>query len=173
MFSTGHIVPCWNIDEFKNLNYKADIHKDIELIDAYEKSGHYRPSMSLHNYFQPNPFPEVVWDYIVPNFSNLENIGVAINYFKPGQYLPVHVDLFEKYSHIHGIENEEIVRVIIRLEDSKPGQISQVCDQTIGKWNAGDWFQWDAKDPHAFYNFSMQDRYAIQLTGTKIQKNLF
>jgi hypothetical protein len=172
MFKKGHIVPRWNISEFKALNYKFDTHKDDRLLDQYEEVGHDRSRMALYNYFQPNPFPSVVSDYIVPHFSDLEHVGVAINYFKPAQYLPVHVDLFGKYSQIHGIEDEEITRIILMLEDSKPGQISQICDQTIGCWKAGDWFQWDSEDPHAFYNFSMHDRYAIQITGTKLNKKL-
>jgi hypothetical protein len=53
------------------------------------------------------------------------------------------------------------------LEDSKPGQVSQACGKTYGEWQAGDWIQWDSDDPHAVYNLSMHDRYAIQLTGTK------
>ena len=172
MFNSGHIEPRWKINEFKTLQYKYDTHKDTALLKEYESVGHNMESMTLYNYFQPNPFPAVVHDYIIPQFAHLDHIGVAINYFKPGQYLPVHVDLFGKYSEVHGLEDEEITRIIIMLEDSAPGQISQVCDQTIGVWSAGDWFQWDSDDAHAFYNFSTKDRYAIQLTGTKRQKGL-
>lgn len=168
MFNSGHIEPKWDILEFKRLNYKHDTHKDKDLLDQYAEVGHRMESMTLYNYFQPNPFPPVVFDYIVPHFKNLEHVGVAINYFKPGQYLPVHVDLFGKYSAVHELDDEEITRIILMLEDSSPGQISQICDETIGNWKAGDWFQWDSDDPHAFYNFSMKDRYAIQITGTKI-----
>mgnify|MGYP003653271452 CR=1 FL=1 len=172
MFNSGHIAPQWNIEEFKVLNYKYDTHKDQELLDQYAAVGHKMDSMTLYNYFQPNPFPSVVFDYILPQFE-LDHVGVAINYFKPGQYLPAHVDLYGKYSAVHKIEDEEITRVILMLEDSTIGQISQICDKTIGKWSAGDWFQWDSEDEHAFYNFSMKDRYAVQLTGTKRQQSLF
>lgn len=171
MLVTGHINPDWNINEFKSLNYKFDTHKDQDLLDEYEVAGHDMQKMTLYNYFQPNPMPDVVWDYIVPHFE-LDHVGIAINYFKPSQYLPVHVDLFGKYSAVHGIEDEEIVRAILMLEDSVPGQISQICNETFGSWNAGDWFQWDSDDPHAFYNMSMVDRYAIQITGTKRQSKL-
>ena len=169
MFESGNIEPKWNIEEFKALDYKADVHKDYDLIDLYEATGHYKPNMSLYNYFQPNPMPKVVYDYIVPHF-HLTNVGVAVNYFKPGQYLPVHTDLFERYIEVHGVKYEDIVRIIVMLEDCSPGQISQVDQVTMGNWKAGDWFQWGAPDPHAFYNFSMQDRYGIQITGVKKQK---
>lgn len=172
MFSKGHIDPQWDIKEFKALNYKADTHKDQGLLEEYAQVGHNMESMTLYNYFQPNPLPECVEQYIIPCFDYLKNIGIAVNYFKPSQYLPVHVDLYGKYSAVHKLDDEEITRIIIMLEDSQLGQISQVGDETVGKWSAGDWFQWDKDDPHAFYNFSKHDRYAIQLTGTKTQKKL-
>ena len=172
MLSKGRIAPHWDINEFKELNYKADTHKDQALLEQYAHAGHSMQSMALYNYFQPNPLPQCVENYIMPYFNYLENIGVAVNYFKPAQYLPVHVDLFGRYSEVHQIAAEEITRIIIMLEDSQPGQISQECDETVGKWSAGDWFQWDSADAHAFYNFSTRDRYAIQLTGTKRQKTL-
>ena len=60
---------------------------------------------------------------------------------------------------------ESIVRYIVMLEDSSPGQIIQLEKNCIGTWRAGDCFGWNYKDLHAFYNFSRKDRYAIQVTG--------
>ena len=51
------------------------------------------------------------------------------------------------------------------LEDSSPGQILQIKDIAHCKWNAGDCFYWNHDEIHAFYNFGMKDRYAIQITG--------
>jgi hypothetical protein len=53
------------------------------------------------------------------------------------------------------------------LEDSSPGQILQVKDTAYCKWKSGDCFYWNYDEIHAFYNFSMKDRYAIQITGVK------
>jgi hypothetical protein len=168
MFNSGNIRPFWNIEEFKSLDYKYDVHKDTDLVDLYETSGHHRPSISMYNYFEPNPMPDTIYNYIVKHFD-LDHVAVAVNYFKPGQYIPVHTDLFQKYMEVHSVAYEDIIRTIVMLEDCSPGQISQVDQVTMGNWKAGDWFQWCAPDPHAFYNFSMQDRYAIQITGVKKQ----
>jgi hypothetical protein len=111
--------------------------------------------------------PESVDNYIIPAFDHLDHIAIAINLFKPGQYLPMHVDLFGRYKQVNKLNNEEVTRIIIMLEDSQPGQVSQACGKTFGEWCAGNWIQWDSDDPHAVYNLSMHDRYAIQLTGTK------
>lgn len=165
MLTTGQIQPTWDIADYQDLPFKYDTHKNALLLDQYESAGHDRKMMSLFNYFEPNPMPSSVTE-IVARFSHILNKSAAINMFKPGQYLPMHVDLFGKYRTLHDLtDNHKIVRVIVMLEDSEPGQISQVCDETIGKWNAGYWLQWDETDPHAFYNFSMSDRYAIQITG--------
>jgi hypothetical protein len=162
---TGHITPNWDLDKFKTLSYKYDTHKDTELLDRYVKLGHVRSSMTLWNYFQPNPMPSSV-EYVLTNFEHMSNISVAVNLFKPGQYLPTHVDLFERYRSVHNLRSSaNIVRTVVMLEDSEPGQISQACDATFGSWIAGFWLQWSESDPHAFYNFSMKDRYALQITG--------
>ena len=115
----------------------------------------------------------MVFDYIVPQFD-ITNVSVAINMFTPGQYLPLHGDLYGKYKTFHNLKNENIRRFVLMLEDSVPGQISQICDETIGTWKAGDWFGWDNDDIHAVYNFSTVWRYGIQITGvpTKNQMDL-
>jgi hypothetical protein len=167
MLTTGHIHPQWNIEDFKTLAYKYDTHKDSKLLDQYEQLGHSRSNMTLYNYFEPNPMPVSIRDDILNNFPQLTNVSIAVNLFKPGQYLPTHVDLFEKYRSVHGLDKSaDVARVIVMLEDSESGQISQACNQTFGEWNAGFWLQWEESDPHAFYNFSMKDRYAVQITGT-------
>jgi hypothetical protein len=166
MLQVGTLYPEWNVEEFKTLNYKFDTHKDSELLDRYENLGHSRLNMTLYNYFEPNPMPEVISRYVLPKFSHMSHISVAVNLFKPGQYLPVHVDLFGRYREVHKLgSSAKIARAILMLEDSEPGQISQACGETYGEWRAGFWLQWEEPDPHAFYNFSMKDRYALQITG--------
>lgn len=166
MLTTGNLYPEWDIEDFKKLAYKYDTHKDADLLSKYESLGHSRNNMTLYNYFEPNPMPEIVNRYILPKFSHLSHVSVAVNLFKPGQYLPVHFDLFEKYRAVHSLDKSaKIARAILMLEDSESGQISQACNETYGEWRAGFWLQWEEPDLHAFYNFSMKDRYALQVTG--------
>lgn len=170
MLKTGHLPPAWNIDDFVHLRYRYDTPYDTGnrgLIEQYMASGHSFYNMSMYNCFEIQVLPEVVDNYIKPAFGHLKNLSAAVNLFRPGQYLPLHVDRFERYRKINKIVDEQIVRVILMLEDSKPGQISQVGDIATGSWSAGDWFQWDADDYHTFYNLSVYDRYAVQLTATQ------
>lgn len=160
-----HIMPKWNIEEFKNLQYSLTTYKNEKIVNQYANAGHNKSMISLYNYHEPNPMPNCVYDYIKPHFHFLNHIALAVNYFKPGQYLPLHSDLYEKYIKIYNTNNYDIVRFILMLENSCPGQILQIKDFCIGSWKSGDCFKWNSNDLHAFYNFSMKDRYAIQITG--------
>ena len=78
----------------------------------------------------------------------------------------MHYDLYDKYKSVFSVDSaDKIIRVMVMLENSVPGQILQINDRAIAKWSAGDWFGWQGREPHASYNFSMSDRYALQLTG--------
>lgn len=162
-----HITPKWNIEDFKNLQYCLTTYKGEGIINEYVKSGHSKDMISLFNYHEPNPMPDYVFDYIKPQFNFLAHVTLAVNYFKPGQYLPLHSDLYGRYIEVYNVDPKNIVRTILMLEDFSPGQILQIKDSCIGTWKSGDCFSWKYDDLHAFYNFSMNDRYAIQITGVE------
>jgi len=162
----SHIEPNWNISEFYDLDYFLTTHKDQKLLNLYEKSGHSKENMTLYNCHEPSFIPNCVYTYIKPKFEFLDNIAVAVNYFKPGQYLPIHTDIFGKYMKIYNVQFEKIVRYIIMLDNGSSGQILQIGDNTFSNWKSGDCFSWGSDVVHAFYNMSMKDRYAVQLTGT-------
>jgi hypothetical protein len=163
----NHIKPNWNIGDFYNLNYILCTHKDEELVSQYLSSGHSKEKLSMYKYHLPNPMPKCVNEYIIPHFTFLDKVTPAVNCFKPGQYLPLHTDLYGKYVEINEVDSEKVIRCMVMLEDSLPGQILQIKDIAYCKWNAGDCFYWDYNEIHAFYNFSMKDRYAIQITGVR------
>lgn len=163
----NHIEPNWDIEEFKNLDYVLCTHKDLSLVDQYLSSGHSKEKLSMYKYHLPNPMPRCVYEYIIPHFTFLDKVAAAVNYFKPGQYLPLHTDLFGKYVELNHIYSKNVIRCMVMLEDNSPGQILQVKDISYCKWKSGDCFYWNYDDIHAFYNFSMNDRYAVQITGIK------
>ena len=166
MLKFFHIPQSWNIEDFYNLDYTLTTHKDSALLSQYQSTGHHLESMTLYNCHQPKRMPDAVFLYIKPKFDFLHNIGMAVNLFKPGQYLPLHVDLFGRFVEVTGAKLENIVRYMVMLEDAAPGQILQIGNQCHTNWQAGDCFGWQHNESHALYNFSMQNRYAIQVTGT-------
>jgi hypothetical protein len=165
MYIDGKIDPLWNISDFYKLEYKLDYHKDLALIEKYAHLGHPIKSMSVYNCFDDKI--DIDKSYILEKFNFLNHLSIAINLFKPGQYLPCHRDLYQRYKTVHGLESSEnIYRIILMLENSSPGQILQIEDRAIAHWSAGNWYGWKDFDLHAFYNFSMENRYAVQITGT-------
>jgi hypothetical protein len=161
-----HIDPCWNIDEFKELQYKKASYKGSELLESYINVGHTVSSMELYNYFEPNPMPECIENYIKPKFNFLKNIGIAVNLFKVGQFIPQHSDRYDRFKEVHNLSSiDSIVRYVVMLEDGLPGQILEIDNKCFSMWKAGDCFSWKNITLHAFYNFSKADRYALQITG--------
>lgn len=165
-----NIIPNWCIEDFHNLDYTLCTHKDENLVNRYLHSGHNRENLSMYKYHLPNPMPKCIYDYIIPHFTFLNKVAPAVNYFKPGQYLPLHTDLYGKYIEINDVDSKNVIRCMVMLEDSSPGQILQIKDVAHCKWKAGDCFYWNYDEIHAFYNFSLRDRYAIQITGVLNQK---
>ena len=164
-----NIEPVWNMERYRALDYKLDHHKDKDLTQKYLDAGHSADAMTLYNYFEPNPMPPSI-EYICSYFTELEKISVAVNLFKPGQYLPVHVDLYDAYKKLHRLTNEIIYRYIIMLEDGVDGQMSVIGNDVHTMWEAGDVFGWKECDKHTFINLSTEDRYAVQLTGVQANR---
>lgn len=154
----------FDINEFRQLKYnKATV--DPIFLQKYIDIGHSKEQMVIYNYFEPNKMPNVV-SLIKNYFTFLSPLSVAINYIKPGQYLPLHSDLYKKWTSVNGIKDpNEIQRYIVMLEDRVPGQILEIGNKTISQWKQGDYFGWQGPEQHAVYNFSNKDRFAVQVTG--------
>jgi hypothetical protein len=161
---SGHITPNWNSTDYHKLNYnQATIHQ--LYLDRYVAAGHNCDQIKVWNYFEPNPMPKSI-NYIKQQFKNLKFLSSAVNLILPGQYLPHHSDLYERWMLFHNVTDiENVYRAIVMLDNSVSGQILQIDTNTIDHWQAGDWFAWTGKTSHAIYNFSTENRYAIQLTG--------
>jgi hypothetical protein len=81
--------------------------------------------------------------------------------------MPIHYDRFTAYKKINNLDDgASICRFMIMLEDSVDGQMLQIGGTIYNQWKAGRVFHWCNKDMHTFYNLSLENRYAVQLTGT-------
>jgi hypothetical protein len=161
-----HIKPNWNIEEFYNLDYSIADYHDSQEVDIYVSKGHVRKNIGLYKYHEPNPMPSCVNNLVITHFTHLENLAVAVNLFKPGQYLPYHSDVYTRYKEIFDIKDKTISRTMVMLEDWKPGQILCINTSSYTNWIAGDCYIWHDYEQHTFINLSLFDRYALQITGT-------
>lgn len=162
---TGHLDPNWNSDDFVSLQYKKDTIKTYCELENYVSSGHNRNSIVLYNYFEPAPMPSGVKDVKQYFQTDYKNVGIAVNLFTPGCYVPDHFDLYQKYKEFYEI-NGPVCRFIVMLDDHVAGQMLSIDGNVITNWCAGDYFGWQDAQSHAFYNMSTVNRYAIQVTGS-------
>lgn len=164
-----HIPVKWNIEEFKKLSYtEAPFHDNYE-INRYTSVGHNRDNLNVYKYLEPNIMPSCVHEYVYTFFSELKGLTSAVNFFKPASYLPYHSDSYKRYRELFNITSETIIRSVIMLEDWVPGQIILIDKKSFSGWSAGDAFSWENDTPHSFYNMSLVDRYALQITGHMVK----
>ena len=125
---------------------------------------HLADAMIIYNRFETHGLPDSA-DYIRSFFSDLKHVTLSAMLLKPGNYIPQHWDLYGAYRKVFDVKDASIMRAMIMLEDGVPGQIFQLGSDTITDWHAGDVFSWHDQTVHATYNFSMVNRYAVQVTG--------
>lgn len=165
----GHIKPIWNINDFKSLQYNNPVANTERVFENYLHSGHSDQALNIRNYHEPNPMPDCV-EKIKQDFAkNYDKVSIAVNLFLPGCYVPMHSDDYKAYKRVHNVTKEKVIRFIVMLEDHVPGQISCVEDYCITHWQAGDYVAWENNQTHAFYNMSMENRYALQITTVESQ----
>lgn len=164
----GHCDVVWDIDPFKILEYKKDTIKTSYELGEFARLGHNFDNMILYNYFEPNQMPSGVQE-VKEKFQKYFNcVGIAVNLFVPGTYVPFHMDLYQRFKKVNNITKEQdVYRFIVMLEDGKHGQILQVGESIYHRWKAGDYFGWKNDEIHASYNLSMENRYALQVTASK------
>ena len=161
-----HVAPWWDMQEYRDLEYVKTYHKDLELNQRYQDHGHLESAMIIYNRFETMGLPASA-EYIRGHFSDFTNVTMSAMLLLPGNYLPLHWDLYQAYQRVFDVGSRRIYRAMIMLEDSRPGQIFQLGSETWGQWSAGQVFGWYDQEHHATYNFSFYNRYAMQITATE------
>lgn len=165
-WSRGHVSRFWNLNDVKGFDYVKQPIMDSEVEEWKSKGYDYVKSFSGSMYDNRNPMPD--WVKRFDNIFDLKNM--TYNFYKMQQLeiMPVHVDHFQTYMRLFNVEYENAVRILVMLEDWKPGHYLEVDGVGVVNWVAGDYFMWDSDVPHAASNIGVEDRYTLQITGTKI-----
>jgi hypothetical protein len=101
----------------------------------------------------------------VTQYFDLKNIVCDLSKYTPGMILPWHQDDYPTYSRNMKItDKNQIVRIIVFLHDSQPGQQLWIEDKLCSGL-AGSWFSWVGQTQHMAANLGKNDRYVIQITG--------
>jgi hypothetical protein len=165
-WSRGHIGPFWDKTMFSDLPFirqpvlQSEIDKWTEL--GYNNVKNFTGTL----YDNKNPMPE--WVTNLGNLFDLANQTYTIYKMETLEIMPTHVDHFNTYTRLFNAPYKDVKRILVMLEDWKPGHYLEIDGVGITSWIAGDWFIWDSDVPHAASNIGIEDRYTLQITGTKI-----
>ena len=164
----GHVNPFWTKEDYVNLPYVKQETTIKEEVDQWVDMGYPREtSFTGCMYSSKNPMPSFV-DGFKTMFSNLENMTFTLYRMQTMDVMPVHVDHFSTYKNLFNADRDRVIRILVMLEDWKPGHYLEIDGKGITDWQAGDYFIWKNHVPHAASNIGKIDdlRYTLQITAT-------
>jgi hypothetical protein len=162
-WSRGYLGRTWNSEMFNQFPYVRQPITQEEINDWVDKGYDHVKSFTGTMYDSRNPMPS--WVEQVGKLFDLNNITYTFYKMQTLEIMPEHVDHYSTYMKLFGVEYKNVRRVLIMLEDWKPGHYLEIDGVGIVNWIAGEWFMWDSDVPHAASNIGVEDRYTLQLTG--------
>lgn len=162
MYTLGSVKVCWD-NKFKKLDYKKQPVTGEEKVD-WQRKGYYHKSFTGKMYDSKNPMPEWVQE-VVDNFTELKDKTSTIYRMDTLDIMPTHVDHFRRYCEIFNVDRKDVRRVLVFLDDWKPGHYFEVAGKGVVNWKAGDYCMWEPDVDHAASNIGIEPRYTLQITG--------
>lgn len=161
---TGHLEPFWT-NSFKQLSYvKQPVTQ--EEIDEWKSMGYDESnvkSFTGNMYDNRNPMPE--WIQQLQDVFGLYKQSYTFYRMDTLEIMPPHSDHYRTYCRLNNVEYNQVYRVVMMLEDWKPGHYFEMDGVGYTNWKAGDWFKWQGDVPHAASNIGVDPRYTLQITG--------
>lgn len=164
----GHITPTWDLRYIQELSYTLSNYNSKKfnaINDLVDPNDADRYNTSLWQIRDQENVPE--FSFIHTMFPWIKNKKCQVNKLTPGNVVPRHRDVYKFYNETFNIfDNSKIFRVLIMVEDWKPGQYIEIENQGFTNWKSGNWIGFYLTDLHLTANLGVDERYAIQITGT-------
>lgn len=164
----GHIGRFWD-DGYKNLEYTRQSVTYEEIEEWKSKGYDYVKSYTGMMYDNRNPMPE--WVEQLKTMFPYDDMTFTFYKMQTLEIMPEHSDHYRTYTRLHNAEYKNVKRILVMLEDWKPGHYLEVNGVGVVNWIAGDYFMWDSDCPHAASNIGIEDRYTLQITCTDNTKD--
>lgn len=162
LISIGHIDRIWN-NEHHSFPYVKQPITDEE-INTWRGQGYdYIKSFTGAMYDNRNPLPDWV-DQLSDKFGLVKQTYTFYR-MQTLEIMPPHSDHYRTYCRLNNVEPNSVCRVVLMLEDWKPGHYFELNGKGYVNWKAGDWFKWKSTTSHAASNIGIEDRYTLQITG--------
>ena len=162
---TGHISRFWN-EDFKSLPFVKQPITEEEILNWQSQGYDHVKSFSGSMYDSRNTMPD--WVLNMSRMFGMYNQTYTMYRMTTLEIMPVHSDHFNTYCRLHDTTSEKVQRVILMLEDWKPGHYFELNGIGYVNWKAGDWFKWTGDVPHAASNIGIEPRYTLQITGMPV-----
>ena len=162
----GHVGRFWD-DSYKDFDYVRQPVTQEEIDEWVSKGYDHVKSFTGEMYDSRNPMPE--WINQVKSLFDFKNLTFTFYRMNTLEIMPEHSDHFRTYMKLTGAEYENVYRILLMLEDWKPGHYLEIDGVGVVNWLAGDYFVWENSTPHAASNIGVEPRYTLQITGEKIQ----
>lgn len=166
----GHVEPFWIEDDYKNLSYEKTVKGLDTELEKWFSMG-YPKDTNFYGclYDNRNPTPAFATKF-AEIFADVSNMTYTFYKMTTATIMPEHVDHFTTYKKIFNVEDKNIVRILVMLEDWKSGHYLEIDKKAFVNWSAGDYFIWKNHVSHSAANIGAitYPRYTLQITGTLV-----
>jgi len=161
----GYIEPFWD-DSHIDLDYQSEPFNNSNDVDAWIAQG-YNPPFVGDLCDMRKPQTKYTDDLVqmLKNIYGLENTGTSFYRMPTGVVLPTHRDTYKKYRQLFDVKVNQIQRIIVFLENWKPGHYFEIAGNPIVSWKRGDYIWWRGDVEHMAANIGLEPRYTLQVTG--------
>jgi len=165
----GHIEPFWTDKSYKSLEYKYGNFNNFSDVIKWKKMGYIATEKRFGGALCDFKSKQPDWNQNIMNWFadtfGMKDIGTGYYKMDTDMILPTHSDTYERYRNIFGVELRNCYRVIVYLEDWKPGHVSEIDGVGVTNWKKGDYLFWESDVPHMAANIGLEPRYTLQITG--------
>lgn len=161
----GHVSKFWN-DDFKKFDFIRQPIMESEIKQWHDMGYDHVKSFSGSMYNNKNPMPE--WVSRLDSMFGMYNQTYTFYRMDTLEIMPVHSDHYNTYCKINNAAPDKVERIVLMLEDWKPGHYFELDGIGFVNWKAGDWFKWRGDVPHAASNIGTEPRYTLQITGKSV-----
>ena len=162
----GNTGKFWD-ESYKDLTYVKQPVTQEEIDDWVSKGYDHVKSFTGSMYDNKNPMPK--WVHRFNNVFGHMWLNPTYTFYKMStlEIMPEHVDHYQTYMKLFGAEYKNVCRILIMLEDWKPGHYLEIDGIGVVNWLAGDYFVWESDVRHSAANIGVEDRYTLQITCEK------
>jgi hypothetical protein len=165
MYNKGHTELKIDIDRIKALPYQRE---DIPDLHEWTEAQAYPKSIITDSICSDKSAEQLNLEWSWTDVLRIDDWKVcALSFYKlsPAHVTPWHTDHYKNFKKFYKLQDEQVIRRMVFLQNWKPGQIFCIDEETITNWKSGDWIEWTPEHRHMGANHSEEIRYTLQLTG--------